>query len=82
MLIEVGEGLRGARGQRLRVRSLSREEPGDLAARLGRRSYVNGVHRVSLLPVSYVAGVGVPLRVAQVRHVQDLAHGAQAGGVL
>ena len=53
--IEGGEGLRGARGQRLRVRSLRAEQAGDLAARVRRRCYVNGIQRVSLLPVPGVA---------------------------
>jgi len=72
--------VRGAGGQRLRVRLLGAEQAGDLVARLGCRCYVNGVHRVSLLPVPYL-GVGI-VGVAPVGHPQDLADGAQAREVL
>ncbi len=69
------QGARGAAGQRLGVRLLRAEQTGDLAARLGRRGYVNGVHRVSLLPILYVVVVAVG-------HPQDLAHRAQASKIL
>ncbi len=68
------EGQRGAGGQGLGVHFLRGEQARDLATRRRRRSYVNGLHRVSLLPVLYVVGV--------VGHPQDLAHRAQAGEVL
>ncbi len=57
---------------------LSAEQASDLAACRRRQCYVNGVHRMFLLPVLYVVGV----HVAPIGHPHDLTHRTQTGEVL